>query len=350
MNILITGIGGPTPRSIGLRIRKLYPDAKIIGVDIEPKAIGFYLKGLLDKSYVVPKASETKYWPTIKDILSKERVDLAFVQSEKEVLEWGAYYNKHGEMPCKVLIPPYEYTRNLIDKNSMAGLLKGSGFIPKTIRFTQDDQQLDKVKEEVGYPCWIRATTGSGGFGSLKLKNEKDLKAWLLVHEDIQEFTVSEFLPGRHMANQMLYFNGECIKNAGLHCAEYVMANIAPSKVTGNTSFGRLINEDTLLNCCENVMDYIANQLKQPPHGVFSFDFKEDQNGELKVTEINIRHMAYTGIMAEVGFDLVNDTIKLLNNHPNEIEKGRYYYDNDYVFLRDVDIHPIIMKESELKK
>ena len=41
---------------------------------------------------------------------------------------------------------------------------------------------------------------------------------------------------------------------------------------------------------------------------VFSFDLKEDSSGNMKVTEINIRHMAYTGVMAQVGFDLIEDT------------------------------------------
>lgn len=39
----------------------------------------------------------------------------------------------------------------------------------------------------------------------------------------------------------MLYIDGEYLKGAALECAEYVMANLVPSKVTGNTSFGRFL-------------------------------------------------------------------------------------------------------------
>jgi len=155
-------------------------------------------------------------------------------------------------------------------------------------------------------------------------------------------------LTGRHLANQMLYINGECIKNAGLHCAEYVMADIAPSKVTGNTSYGLFINEEPLLEFCEEVVDYTSGKLGVKPHGVYSFDLKEDNEGNLKVTEINIRHMAYTGIMAEIGFDLIGDTVKYLSGDSSGIKRGRFHFDSDYIFLRDVDIEPVLLRNSDL--
>lgn len=41
--ILVTGIGGLTPRSITGIIRENHPDYKIIGCDIEKKAMGFFM-------------------------------------------------------------------------------------------------------------------------------------------------------------------------------------------------------------------------------------------------------------------------------------------------------------------
>lgn len=51
-NVLITGIGGLTPRSIARRIRKTHPEYRLIGCDVNPKAIGFFMDGLLDAKYV----------------------------------------------------------------------------------------------------------------------------------------------------------------------------------------------------------------------------------------------------------------------------------------------------------
>ena len=124
------------------------------------------------------------------------------------------------------------------------------------------------------------------------------------------------------------------------------MANTAPSHVTGNTHFGRFLNEDAINTFCDNCIKYLEKKLNVPAHGILSFDLKEDKNGQLKVTEINIRHMAYTGVMAEVGFDLIEDTIQImLDGNCDNVERAPYYhYDKPYVFLRDVDVEPIVLE------
>jgi hypothetical protein len=348
--ILISGIGGPTPRSIARTVRKFNPAYKIIGVDCNRKAFGFYMSNLVDEAMVIPKVSDPEYWPVIQRIIREKKVTMAFIQPEVEVIEWGNYYKAHGNYPCPVLIPYVDMATRLIDKAEMADILKGTHYIPKTIKITQQNPRADEVETEIGFPCWIRATQGSGGLGSLKLMDKSSLLSWLFINSDLQEFTVSEFLTGRHLATQMLYLDGKLVTAASLECAEYVMASIAPSKVTGNTSFGRFLNEDRILEFCDDCIRFIEKKLGTKAHGILSFDLKEDAKGDLKVTEVNIRHMAYTGVMANVGFDLVSDTIAHLKGTLNPASKKTYHHypANDFVFLRDVDIEPIVVKESEL--
>lgn len=347
--ILITGIGGPTPRSIASWLRTLYPNAVLIGTDVNEKGIGFHLDGLLDRKYLVPRADHEDYWTTIKNIVAKEKIDYAFVQPELEVLKWGEYFKKHNSYICPTLIPPLEYTQNLMDKARMASMLKDTALIPLTVEISPTSPRIEEVEDIIGYPCWIRAAVGSGGLGSLKIHNRQELESWLFIHKNVEKFTVSTFLTGRHLANQMMYINGKCVKNAGLHCVNYVMADIAPSKVTGNTSYGKFINEPKLLKFCEDAMEFIAQKLNVLPHGIYSFDLKEDEMGNLKITEINIRHMAYTGIMAQVGFDLIDDTVLFLKGEQDKI-RAFSHYNADYVFLRDVDVQPIVLKESNITR
>ena len=81
-----------------------------------------------------------------------------------------------------------------------------------------------------------------------------------------------------------------------------------------------------------------------------SFDLKEDKYGNMKVTEVNIRHMAYTGVMAQVGFDLIEDTIRILEDGDcrNVQSAPFFHYEKPYVFLRDVDVEPIILDSEEI--
>lgn len=348
--ILVTGIGGLTPRSITEIIRENHPDYKIIGCDIEKKAVGFFMKGLLDEYYVCPRCNTKEYFPWIEKLVAEKNIDYAFVQPEAEIVEWGDYFDKKGKFPCPTFMGCKVLSESLRDKSIMADLLKGTDFIPKTIKVTQDNPRYDDVINEIGFPCWIRATEGTGGLGSLKLDDISSYKSWLFINAQIPEFTVSEFLTGRHLANEMLYYNGEYVKGAALECVEYVMANTAPSHVTGNTHFGRFLNEDRINEFCDNCIKYLEKKLHVPAHGILSFDLKEDSNGNMKVTEVNIRHMAYAGVMAHVGFDLIEDTIKIMEdgNSDNVVRAPFFHYDKSYVFLRDVDVAPIILEDERI--
>jgi len=343
--ILVTGIGGLTPRSIAKVIRKNHPDYKLIGVDINPRALGFYMKGLVDEHFVCPRCDSDDYFPFLEKLVEEKSIDYAFVQPESEIVVWGEYYKHHGKYPCPTFMGSKELSVSLKDKAIMAELLEGTHFIPKTIKVTQENPRYDDVEQMIGFPCWIRATQGTGGLGSLRLDDIGSYKSWLFIHSDIKEFTVSEFLTGRHLANQMLYYNDEYVKGAALECAEYVMANTAPSHVTGNTSLGRFLNEDEINKFCDDCIKYLTKKLGVPAHGILSFDLKEDKDGNIKVTEVNIRHMAYTGVMAQAGFDLIEDTIRIMEdgNCDNVNRAPFYHYDKPYVFLRDVDIEPILL-------
>ena len=69
----------------------------------------------------------------------------------------------------------------------MADLLEGTDYIPKTIKVTQDNPRYEDVEKEIGFPCWIRATEGTGGLGSLKLEDMSSYKSWLFINSRIPE-------------------------------------------------------------------------------------------------------------------------------------------------------------------
>lgn len=353
--ILITGIGGLTPRSIAKIIRENHPDYRLVGCDAEKKAMGFFMttkdgKKLIDIYYVAPRCDSPDYFPFIEKIVDENEVDYAFVQPESEIVKWGQYFEENGKFPIPVFMGCRQLSESLRDKSIMAELLEGTEFIPKTIKVTQKNPRFEDVKREIGFPCWIRATEGTGGLGSLRLEDISSYKSWLFVNSRISEFTVSEFLAGRHLANQMLYYNGEYVKGAALECVEYVMANTAPSHVTGNTHFGRFLNEDRINKFCDDCIKYLEKKLVVSAHGIFSFDLKEDKDGNLKVTEINIRHMAYTGVMAHVGFDLIEDTIRIHEDGDcrNVVRDQYHHYEKPYIFLRDVDVEPVVFESEEV--
>lgn len=347
--ILITGVGGPTPRSIA---RTLKQDTKgrytLIGVDSNPYAIGLYQPDIYDHTYVVPRADDEGYWDEIVRIIADHDVQYAIVQPEQEVIEWARSQAKRT-LPCKVLLPDLELAEILTDKTRTSDILAPHGLVPESISFNQDDLSIDDIEAVLPYPFWIRSSAGSSGLGSLKVQSREELQNWIRINDMIDNFIASSFLPGRNIACKLLYHEGELIRSACAERVNYIMAKVAPSRITGNTSFGRLLNEEHIVDISRRAMDQIFRSTGATKHGQFTVDLKEDASGTPFVTEVNVRHVAFTGCMAAAGAPFVLDTLKLLSADPSFDRTYRQYmFSEGMIFLRDVDDSPIIMKESDL--
>jgi len=350
-NILVTGVGGPTPRSF-VRAVKLFGgddsgQYRFIGADCNPLAYGLYDKTLFDACYLVPRATENEYWPAINSIIEKENVLAAIVLPEVEVLEW-AKSTSNLKRELKVHLPDYNLANTLVNKHRLHEILSDTPWVPKFRKVDPHHFNYNQLSEEVGEVFWIRSTEGSSGLGSLKIDSESSLAQWISINEGVKEFIATEYLPGRNMACKMLYFDGKLTRTACAERVNYIMAKVAPSGITGNTSFGRLINEPGLVKISEETLEYIAEEVGSSLNGIFTVDFKEGEDRSPKITEINIRHVAFTSSIAGGGANLPMDTLTHLFSGSLTPQRVDYTYEDGLIFLRDVDSLPIIMKEGDL--
>ena len=350
--ILVTGVGGPTPRSF-VRAIKLYGGEaaaayEFIGVDCNPLAYGLYDKTLFSKSMVVPPAHHIYYWDKINDIIQAEHIDGAIILPEIEVIEW-AKNSCNLNRSIRLHLPSHAMALVLTDKHQLHQHLNGTGLVPKFQQLDPQTSDFLKLVKEVGKPFWIRSSSGSSGLGSLKIRHEAELKQWISINPGIKEFMATEYLPGRNLACKLLYYHGRLQRTASAERVNYIMAKVAPSGITGNTSFGRLINAPELVQASAKALEHIAARYNSSLNGIFTVDFKETAGGEAKITEVNIRHVAFTSSMAAGGANLPLDTLNFMFNEAAEDQEAIHYqFQEDLVFLRDVDADPIVMKASDL--
>ena len=352
VKVLLTGIGGPTPRGIAKSLKKYakYDTYYIIATDCNPYALGLYEKKYIDKAYIVPAVTNENYWEIILDIIKKEKIDVAIVQPEVEVEEWSRYL-KNNTIPCKHLLPPYDLVVKLRNRQYMNDLLKDTDYIPKSLFLDRDNMKFKKIEKEIGYPCWMRSSRGSSGLGALKINNIEEAEAWLKINSKIEAFTVSEYLPGRNMACKCLYKNGELIRAASAERLRYLMAKVAPSGITGNISFGKLISEEKLLNIAIGAINNICDKINVKANGLLTVDFKEDKDSIPKITEINVRNIAINTVFAIANANIVEDMVQLsLGNENIFTQKGLYKYDKEYYIFRDVDSEPLVIASDEILK
>lgn len=349
MRILITGVGGVTPRSFAQALRKysMYARYELIGTDSNKYALGLYMPELFNKSYLVPKVSDPEYWSVLDSIIDAEKIDYAVINPELEVVEWAQRSMNH-KFPFKVLLPDYNLASLLVDKSRLSEELEPYGLAPKSFTIKKEDI-IEKGNLKLSYPFWIRSALGSSGLGAMKINSLYELKNWIYVNPKVEKFLASEFLPGRNLGCKMLYHNGDLLRSAIAERVYYIMSKVAPSGITGNTCFGRLVNAPDAFNVARQAMDIMFDKTKAPKHGFFTVDLKEDADGKPMVTEVNIRFVAFTQCYAAGSANLPEDLIRVLDDDSAFDRKFKLYeFEPDMIFLRDVDEQPIIMKETQL--
>jgi hypothetical protein len=350
MRILITGVGGPTPRSFAIALKKYsrYKVYELIATDINPLAIGLYQTELFSKSYLVPKCTDINYWVKIEDIIKQHKIDMAVVLPELEVLEWSKRAEE-GKLPCKALLPGSIIAKLLVDKAQMTRILDSLNLVPPSVEFDKELDNFTSVFDELGNDFWVRSSSGTSGLGSLRVDGEESLRNWIQINPNVSTFLASKFLPGRNLACKLLYFEGRLIRSACGERVNYIMAKVAPSGITGNTSFGRLLNEPKLVELATTAMEELFKFSNSAKQGFFTVDFKEDANGVPFITEINVRHVAFTQCFAAGGANFAEDTIRILDGDPSfNFDYKMYEFEKGLIFLRDVDSLPILMREENL--
>lgn len=350
MNILITGIGGPTPKGIARSLKLENPEIRIIGIDANPYAPGFYAEGPYDSTYLVPNAGlyPDEYWDKIEEIAISEKIDFAFVVPETEVLQWSKRKMECG-IPCDSFLPDFEVAEFLFDKKMVSDLLYPYGLSPLTLETGKEE--LESIGDELGYPYWIRVNKTAGAIGSLKINNISDVRNWLNINDSelSAEYISSSFLPGRNYACKLLYKDGNLELAAVGERIEYLLANASPSGISGMCCRGKLLNREDIIKASEKALGIIYDKFQLPINGMFTVDFKDDREGRPLITEINIRHVSFTLAFSLGGANFAQKTLDIITGKAGDTM--RYFqFSEELNFIRGVDNELIIVKEDAIKR
>lgn len=346
MKIIITGACAVSARSVcrSLRISEKFKDAEFIGWDMVSTLYGLY-EGLFDRLYKVPAVTDELYRPTIEKLLQEEKPDAVIVVPEVEVLYWSEH---PFDVPC--LLPPAAFCELAISKKKVFETLAGHNLVPKSFEVKKSDLLSANYSCPLGYPVWIRdsAAGTASGKGSFKAENLTELQAWAQINTGIDEFQLSEYLPGGNYGVFMIFSKGELKKLAIAERIDYIMSKVAVSGITGNTAKGRLLNDERIKAAALKTIDVICKKVNVQMNGLVVCDLKADNEGNPLVTEINIRHVAFSSSFANAGFNISEYQLLCALGRENELssEIEKIYPQNNLI-LRDVDGLPIYLKDYQ---
>ncbi|QSS98019.1 hypothetical protein [Psychroflexus sp. ALD_RP9] len=339
MNILITGIGGPTPLGVAKSLKLANENLKIIGTDANKFAPGHF-DSTYDKTYVIPKASDKDYWLSITKIIKLEKINFAFIIPETEVIEWSNRQSM-GLLPCKTILPDIKVAKFMFDKLKVSNLLEPLNLSPTTVKIDPNDLLNESLKK-LDFPFWVRINKTAGALGAMKISENEDFNNWVRIHQN-EDFIASDYLPGRNFAAKLFFYKSKLQLTASGERIEYLMPNLSPTKITGMCARGRLINNTNLINKAELAIRKVHEHLSvNEINGMFTVDFKEDFNHNPLITEINIRPVSFIYAFTLGGINFPLEILKLATNSSYNRNRIDFHFKKEYDFIRGVD-YPIML-------
>lgn len=347
MKILITGACAVSARSVlrSLKMSSIFKDAEFVGWDMCTLLYGVYA-GEFDRIYEVPAVTDPSYQDIAQKILNKEKPDAVIVVPEVEVLYWS-------KNPFNIphIVPPAKFSELVISKERLFDALDGTGLVPKYENIDSSEIMKEDFKNPFGYPVWIRdgAAGTASAKGAFKAESLAELQAWVKINPHTSRFQISEYLPGRNLGCFCLFKDGILVKMAQAERIEYIMAKVAVSGITGNTSKGKLLNEDKIKDVAMSAIQKILDITGEKMNGLVVVDMRENIQGHPVVTEINIRHVAFSSSFAMAGQNIAESQLLLALNRDSEINGDVCKnYPPENLLLRDVDGEPLYIEHPKL--
>lgn len=340
MKFLITGACAVSARSVlrSLKMSDIFKDSEFIGWDMCGLLYGVYVHDF-DRMYKVPAVTDDSYEEVARGILERERPDAVIVVPEVEVLYWAQH-----KFDVPHIVPPADFAAIAISKEKVFDILMKSGLVPKSVPVSSA-LLLEATKgNPLGYPVWMRdASAGTASAkGAFMAHSLEEMQAWAMINPLTKKFQLSQFLPGRNLGCFCLFKDGKLIKMAQAERIEYIMGKVAVSGITGNTSKGKLLNEKKISDTALSAIDLICQHTGDRMNGLVVVDMKEDEHGKPFVTEINIRHVAFSSSFAMAGQNIAEAQLLLALDRDDEVPGTvTKDYPPENLILRDVDGPPI---------
>ncbi|MFX1258466.1 MAG: ATP-grasp domain-containing protein [Promethearchaeota archaeon] len=283
--ILVCGAGGPAGVNFLRSLNSVDEEMELYGTDINIYHIEF-AKPWTKKTFVVPRANSTQYISKLNEIIDKYQIELIYPQSDVEVAVISENREKLNTM---TFLPKKETIRILQNKYESASIWKNNGFpTVKAIEISPNrlKEDLERALDILGDKIWLRAKRGAGGTGSTPVENVETGINWImywLSRGKNWEFIAQEYLPGRNIAFQSVFKNGNIKTSQARERIEYIYPYLAPSGVTGTPIVARTIHDDNVNQMATKAILSIDSEAT----GVFCVDLKLDKNGNICPTEIN---------------------------------------------------------------
>lgn len=315
VNVLVTGIGTIIGYGIINSLRKSKYDVHIVGMDMNPEAVGKYW---CDEFVVALPAASDEYIPFLKKTIDDYEIDIVLLGIEQDMNKINSCRNELGIYINKIVINTSSVIDLMNDKWSTYGFLKENNFayIDSTL-----ENDYDKLREYFGGKFLVKPRKSYSSRGVKVIEDKltfdfykqmlgEQLMAQRIVGDNEHEYTTAAFG----------YGDGNCSK---------------PIILKRKLSFEGSTLTAEVVDCKPIEDSIIALSKLLKPVGPTNFQYRVENNVAY-LLEINPRISSSTSIRTAFGFNEAELSIeyyieKVIEDNPS-IRKGKAIrYISDYI-------------------
>ncbi|MFG6146952.1 ATP-grasp domain-containing protein [Halobacillus sp. B23F22_1] len=300
MNVLVTGIGGPTAQGIlqGLREKD---NVYIIGADRRRVTSG---NQFCDKTYQIPRfTQEGEYKKAIAEIVENEEIDAVYPSLHEEIDIYEAF---REELPAAVALPQSNHFEILMNKESIYEYLiemNLASYVPRYVgfnhpkellqladtHFPQDEYIVAKQVEGHGAMGFAILTSRDNFLQALKKGQNKiiDLEDYCEVEADERRIAM-EYLEGMEYSVDVFIHKGNVVT---------AVPRERDGVSSGLVLDGKVVYNEELIEAATTITEKLVT------NGFINLQFIQSEKG-YKLTDVNPRFCGsqIMSLGAEVNF------------------------------------------------
>ena len=286
--IAVTGAGGVGGVNF-VRAAREAEELFIVGLDNDE----YYLQlPKVDVRVPSPRHDDPRFIEVLKEVVERHGVEFIHPQPEVEVEVVAAH---RQELKAKTLLPSLPAVEVARDKWRSYRALREAGVnAPEAELYSAE--AVERLLGRHGR-VWIRARRGAGGRLSLPVGSVEEAEAWVKLWRlrgaaEPHDFMVQEYLPGRDVAWDSLWFEGRLVASYARERLRYIFPHLAPSRVTGTPTVARVVRDRGV----NEVAEAAVKAVDPSPNGFYCVDLKYDSKGRPAVTEVNAKAHTTLGL------------------------------------------------------
>jgi hypothetical protein len=346
IRVLVIGAGSGSSANLIRALRAGIPRPHIVGANDDR----FILKlSIADVSYLSPNPASRGFTSALLDIIRQERINVVMATDDNAV---KALSDRRRRYPIDLLLPRRGTIDMCQDKYALNVFLRRHNVpAPRTFE-VRSLRGLEKIFSSFSRQglLWCRARRGSRSLAATPVATVEQARAWITQWRDLQgvkvaDFTLSEYLPGRHFIVQSVWHKGALLRAQAIEVLSYFAAGNNPSGVFSLSCLAKTVVAPEAL---DNALRAVQ-ALEKAPSGAFFVELKEAADGVPSITEINAGRFpsGVTALLAVGNDNMISAFAATATGQAVTIAEP-YGSPLEYYMVRDIDVVPGVFAADEV--